>query len=699
MRCCPSCEDQPILHLTSITEEKQEQDGYSNVFLVTYSPHEGPRWQVSSQVIDSDGEDDSLQISIQSITKSGKKSIDTTEKLRTVNPALILWFRNCNIADMADPCLAKASELSGNPNRWTISRLSRIIAHVATTFSVASKDSASLLEPTSGGGGGCRHGVVLNGRMCCTLATTARMSPTRDNESNLLVVGLYNIVDLTCDLMPTRLETVQYVPEEFFEVSASEEAMSVETFCNMTKWTTRTVCAGSNEKNAAVEEVNVERRKWGHLIFLSHVWERRGVPGSVEDLQTLQQAVQNYVEEAIRTGPTTTVKNIATADDFGVWLDYPIVPNDKDHTANCQVCLEKRRQCIAKMTALPSIATTIALHPEGTRRGWILHEMSNNTHKNVVDTDLKELHSEDRLRYGHRINLMTDGRVTFTNGSDGVELRCHEFVRLGQMPRCWPSVNLELLKKWKEAGLEDEGSVEAKDILLEYARTFHYKCQGLKRAMVVLPQLLARANVVVNSDSANEDWVSVPPVSSNPLYESDSQRSDPLHLSFPFDFDIIEREILQQESDMRELGIPESLSAATSALQRRQFVNVVMGIRAELLHGGGILHWISLSTIVQAISTTKRMVRLKHAEHVIQKVSCSIALSVPESLETEAELPDSTMDTITNGVPAVTLEVALEMLFDRLPSRPDLQEMHQYQSGRTGAWDDVIPAGEDSGLE
>jgi len=63
-----------------------------------------------------------------------------------------------------------------------------------------------------------------------------------------------------------------------------------------------------------------------------------------------------------------------------------------------------------------------------------------------------------------------------------------------------------LLNEWEDTGVSDErGSGIAKEILLKYARTFHYDCQRLKRAMVVWPQLLARCGV--DKDASSQEWV------------------------------------------------------------------------------------------------------------------------------------------------------------------------------------------------
>ncbi len=76
---------------------------------------------------------------------------------------------------------------------------------------------------------------------------------------------------------------------------------------------------------------------------------------------------------------------------------------------------------------------------------------------------------------------------------DGMMLRCNEFVRLGQTPRVWPTVNLELLKRLKAAGHRDEGSPDAWKALTALARTFDQDCHGLKRLMAERTQEIALA--------------------------------------------------------------------------------------------------------------------------------------------------------------------------------------------------------------
>jgi hypothetical protein len=281
----------------------------------------------------------------------------------------------------------------------------------------------------------------------------------------------------------------------------------------------------------------------------------------------MKNGVRKYVSLKLQElrenkGATATVKNINSEQDFGVWLDY-----------QPQACKSMRRSYITKMGSLPLIATTLALHPKETRRGWILQELTMNTHGNIHDLDLNDVD----LNYASRVNLMANKRVVFTNGSDGSALRCYELVQFGQYPRCWPSVNRTLLHEWRQAGVKDERDVNAKSILFQYARTFHYDCQVLKRYMVEFPQRLARMFIPEESDDPS-DWVHVQaiPGQSNPDYtlgttelqEPPSFRTDEASM----DSSNLLSAISQQTEDMKFMGIDPLLSEASGTLQLRQFL-------------------------------------------------------------------------------------------------------------------------------
>jgi hypothetical protein len=552
---------------------------------------------------------------------------------------------------------------------WDHSQLSNVIAHLVNFFS---KDDSPF--PC------CKHGVALNERICTTLVCEASCSDSP-------TFGLYNIVDLTYALTLSRLETVQYIPEEFFEASAEEEAISADEFYKMHDWTTRTCCKSRPAVGCVTATPKVEKRKWGHMLFLSHAWTAAGVPGSKSDLERLKKAVKRYIHTILDSesedhGTTVTVKNVATADDFGVWLDFPIIPNDQLHVRSCVTCKEQRRLYIAKMTSLQFVATTIVLHPEEVNRGWILHEMTVNSHGNIIDVDGVPLAQSFRLQHVDRFNLMLDRRVSFTNGSDGVELRCHEFIRLGQLPRCWPSVNRVLLEEWKLAGIRDEGSVDAKGILFKYARSFHHDCQRLKRAMITLPQKLARTSLPSIDENPNisEGWVKVPTERPNPLYSNKMFLKAERDTDAPFSFAEVLAYIENQKRDMLFLSLDPSICDAAAVLQKQQFLGVVMGLRAELLHGAGALHWITLSTLVQALTAAKRTVRLKEGKKVVFNASCTVAIA-PFVSRSDSELADFAADIQENGVHCSILEHAINRRYEIL--RPDFEPG---RSGRTAAW-------------
>jgi hypothetical protein len=567
---------------------------------------------------------------------------------------------------LADPALLAQAKRSRD---WSVVQLSHVIAQLVVHFQKRV----------------CHHGVLLNHRVLVTLVQDT------DVEG---CCGLYNIIDMFGIIDHDRVQKLGIVDEELFEVAAEEYAMSAPTFLQLTSWETYHCQSGSGIR---------ERKKWAHVLFLSHRWQERGVPGDVNELQILQQAVRSYIEVALQRGTTTTVKNFTTAYDFGVWLDYMMVPNDVNH-ADCETCRTHRHICVAKMAAIPTIATTIALHPDERSRGWILHELTMNTHQNIQDVRAKSV--DITCPHGARINIMVPQRVHFTNGSDGSALRCSEFLRLGQLPRNWPSVTKQLLQEWKEAGVQDERDAgPAKHILFQYARTFHFPCQKLKRAMIVWPQLLARRGI---AKSDLNDWVYVSykdrprPTGATaiPFLDRDRKEADEFDWSpnAIFNLNVVEQEIRNQEEAIKSLGINNDLASATSTLQRMQFVAMTMGLRAELMFGEGWLHWVHLSALTESLTSCKRAVRWYNGVAIVQPTSCSVSFRRvapnPKTVSTVrlGTISSLTRDTTKLGVSADQLRWALDCL---VPVLDPVQPLENNLSGYAPTWFDAAATTED----
>jgi hypothetical protein len=576
----------------------------------------------------------------------------------------VLLFK-ADVELLADPALLTQSRQCD----WSVFQLSRVIAQLVIHFQQRV----------------CHHGILLNQRILTTLVQEV-------NEQG--DCAFFNIIDMFGIIDHERLSTLGIVDEELFEVAAEEYAMSAPEFLKLASWETYHCQSPPKFR---------ECKKWGHVLFLSHRWKERGVPGDTGELKVLQEAVRTYIDIALKRGATTTVKNFSSEQDFGVWLDYMMVPNHPSH-AECDACRTRRHICIAKMAAIPTIATTIALHPDERSRGWILHELTMNTHTNIQD-----VHGEPvdiPCPHGARINLMVRNQVHFTNGSDGSALRCSEFLRLGQLPRNWPSVTKQLLQEWKEAGVRDERDAgPAKDILFKYARTFHFPCQKLKRAMMVWPQLLARRGVPKDDLDA---WVYLSvedrarPTGAAALPFLDRERKEASNFDWSseavFDFSVIEQEICEQEEAIKSLGISNELAKATTDLQRMQFVAMTMGLRAELLYGEAWLHWCHLSVLTESLTLCKRAIRLYDGVAVVQPTSCSVSFikTVAQKnsslsrrlLEQQQQQIVSTLarDTMTRGVSSDRLELALDCLGPAL----DPQNLPENNlSGYAPAWLDA----------
>lgn len=550
-------------------------------------------------------------------------------RLQLLDAAFVVWTKNATIEDVSDRCLLVAATRMG----ICVSKLSSLIATLLLQLSRAQDECPEQRHTQCC----CRHAVVIDDRICTWLVIDDTCS-THQNA-----VGLFNIVDLTIPLLQTsEIADLAFVQQSTFDVAPFEDAVPVKDFLNLTEWTTY---------NCESQTSLCQKRQWGHLLFLSHAWSDRDIPGSIDDLKQLQHAVREYIDRALETGPTTLVKNFETEDDFGVWLDYLVVPNDQSH-ANCTKCKPRKR--ITKMMAIPLISTTIALHPHLINRGWILHELTHNSYGNIIDIDGNPI--QDRLDIDHafRINLMLD-RVDYQNGSDGKALRYQEFLRLALMPGFWPQVRLELVRALLEEGCVDERSSKAISTLFEYTRTSHRSCHNLKRAMAVQPQLVARIGVDAMTTT----------------------KGDALPKTV-FDYSTFEECLRDQRKVMQEeLGLSPEICNSTQSLQTMQWVSACMGLRAQLLRGAGWLHWIVLSCYTEALSTAVRAVRLHDGEMKICPASCTVSLlrhssdDMPNEPFSMESIPASTIEVNECGVPVRALEFALAHSIDRGTSLGD----------------------------
>jgi hypothetical protein len=503
---------------------------------------------------------------------------------------------------LADACLVRLADAAN----IDLSASSLAIAHVLRT-SIENRRC-------------CPHAVVVEGSICTTLCV-------EDGSRTALV----NIAELFLPRLTVEAELAEAsaplfpVPLELLECGVEEEALPFSTFMALDRWTT-TTC------RTPPEQLPYRKQKWGHLIFVSHTWRGAGDPGTVADLRQAQRAVAHYAHKVLADkaagSVSATVKNVSSVDDFGVWVDYMMVPNDAKHmqhwTDGCRRCWDRRGQQIAKISAILTVATCVVVADEQERhkRGWIIHEMTTNTHLNLHDGLLlpddpgTQLAALDAT-YLHRVNLMSQ-TANFTNGMDGRALRLYEFVRLSQLPRTWPAVNEVLLREWRDAGVDDERSVTARDILFKYARHFDQPCHQLKRLMALLPAELALFGVGEHDGSA---------VDCAPLLAA----------------------IEDQRRAMVALGMPSAEDAAR--LQLQQFVALGMGLRAELLHRAGFTAWLCASQLTAALAASKASARLHAGGVVMFPASCWVSLG--EDVPKEA----------AGGVPAEVLDTAAAQLF------------------------------------
>ena len=565
---------------------------------------ENPRVRLSESVCPLD-ECKAPRIVIDVAGSTGSYSHEMTLELGSVRASGLddellqrsVWTRGMAVDRLADPCLLVAAEtMEVTPTELTIS-----IAHALR--SVAGEPDGRRI---------CKHAIELDGRLCTMLAHEHR------GPGDEAVVGLIHVADLLDGSPAEPADAVLELDCATFEASPKELALSYRELMALEAWVT-----GNCEANLALTRPREEKEKdWGHMLFVSHAW-RDNVPGIPEDLDQIKRVVEDYVSEALRiraiSDPavlkadpnryginTSVVKNVETANDFGIWIDYMIVPNDLAH-ADCPKCKEQRDRHIAQIGALLTISTIITMDPETTDRGWLIHELTGNSHDNIVNgRKLCKLDASD-LRHRHRARLMASKHKTFRVPEDGRKLRCYEFTRLGQMPRCWPAVNAQFLRALEAGCFVDERSVGAAPLLYRHARHFDLPCHALKRAMVEMTQTLARATSSPAAPIDLEDFaiaVDQQAAAMRELHAKLQPGPDQDHGLLPID-DAVEQ---------------------VHRLQTHQFVEVALGLRVETTRRAGFGSWVKLTEIVDALAATKFMARLFEGIVTQKKVSCNVTL-------------------------------------------------------------------------
>jgi hypothetical protein len=461
-------------------------------------------------------------------------------------------IRGAPLELVADRCLVNAAAALGT----TVTAISALIVE-------------GLLDDAKSPA--CGHAVVVDGRLCTYLAYAL------DPET----VGLVNVADLAADHRGGKARVTLPIAKELFEAQPEESALSYAELMGLTEWI------------PASCERYPEPRRWGHIVLVSHVWPGATVPGTRADLDAIKQCVRTYVDWQLEENAKQVNPRVKATrpEEFGIWIDYMIVPNEEAH-ADCAKCAARKDALVAKINGLLTVATVLYMSPDSARRGWILQEMSGNSHASNQRA-VTPLGHRDRARLMAR-------QVEFTKPEDGSKLRCYEFLRLGQSPRAWPAVNVVLLDQLEQGGQVDEGSPEARPILLRLARSFDLPCHDLKRLMIDLTQELA---------TNHQPWLvggMARAVDLGPLVRAlDDQGSAMKVLSQRINADA--------RGDLISTNLDERIGV-TRRLQLQQFVGVAMGLRAEWIHGdsgAGLAPWIWVSVIADALAGAKFMARLK----------------------------------------------------------------------------------------
>jgi len=535
-----------------------------------------------------------------------------------------LWTTGIDEALLADPCLTRVSTIAQRP----LLAVTRTVAYEILNLGPLKAQV-------------CRHAI------CVIEETRGRSKPEHAHVCTFLTycpneagpVGLVNISELLNQPPDELSQDSQVVTQwekaklplalELLEATPDEPTLSLQEMNALEEW----------------EPVHCEnlrpRRRWAHLILVSHDWKQSGCPKT--EWAKVKEKVNDWVDKFFAKPKAERSPRIKAhvPEDFGVWVDFMMVPNAEhpDRRPNCPSCEQERKQMIQRINALLSLATVLPMDVESRSRGWILQELT------------LDAHGVTKYEHRDRMSLMAQ-HVDFTDADDSLMLRCNEFVRLSQMPRCWPAVNLALVNECEQAGYQDENGAEAWSVLMRYARAFNRSCHRLKRIMAELPQEMARARTKVFA---------------NPISGT---------LAQPFDLRPLAQAIDEQGQAMAELGkliarddrpeltrsaralvadaegllsmLPEPLARRTlpaveafrealtspplgatdpdraltrlsvaerqqltATLQLQQFVCVAMGLRAEWRQDAGLAAWVRASAIAEGLSCTKFLARLQ----------------------------------------------------------------------------------------
>ncbi len=231
-----------------------------------------------------------------------------TRVLHAELSARSVWTRGVAERLLADPCLQRASERT----KHELSTLTLSIVHELT------RRRRSTPKP-------CHHAVSIDSHLCTTLTYKA----SHDDER----VGLVNISDFLAEESPPteRLKADLPVPSALLEAAADEPTMSVDEMNALQDWDPRH-CGNLRG-----------RRPWAHLILVSHEWKDPQRP--LTEWSSIKQKVNEWVDDQLAKDPKKRdPRNKAqTREDYGVWVDYMMVPNGH-HDGHAGVSLRTLRR-------------------------------------------------------------------------------------------------------------------------------------------------------------------------------------------------------------------------------------------------------------------------------------------------------------------------------------------------------------------
>jgi hypothetical protein len=500
---------------------------------------------------------------------------------------LAVWTSGVDERRLADPRLLRTAEATG-----------------ASLTSLSLAISAGARAHT---GQVCSHGVFVDDHLCTSLTYRASEYDAR--------VGLIPVPALFAQEIPEKKRQRAELPvaKELLEAAPDEPTLSLDEMDALVDW------------KARQHDEPRKPRAWSHLILVSHAWGDPTKPQT--PWAEVKKRVNDWVNTELAKPPEQRSPRMKAAkrEDFGVWIDFMMVPNEA-HAAGdvCERCEHEKTRMIQRINALLSLATVIPMSDTARHRGWILQELT------------LDAHGATKYEHRDRVSLMARHvRFTTDDGThatdDGMLLRCNEFVRLSQTPRAWPSVGPELLRLFREAGITEEASEAARGILMDHARRFDKDCHLVKRLMADLTQALAL------SRRAGHEGKHEPGLGA---FEQ------------PFDLSELATAIREQSQAMGGLAaqiaasdtsgsgatdpdggltaLPlEARRRLTEELQWQQFVGVATGLRAEWLYGCGLAAWVRLSAITEALTATKFLARLKAGQ---------VRFWQPRSLTIEAKL-------------------------------------------------------------